>query len=127
MLINVYSLLDFWLKTICDYQMKKGSLSLSYSDIKGKNDLHAYHKYLTKCVGLDLVEVASSYQRLQQLREVRSLLIHRGGHVPDHEKVIKRISAINGVRVFGWLLVIEKVFVWDVLDGAKTYLCTAAR
>lgn len=126
MLINVYSLVDFWLKTICDYQMKKGNLSLSYADIKGKNDLHAYHKYLTKYVGLDLAAVASSYQRLQQLREVRNQLIHRGGHVPDDESVIKRISAINGVRLVGSLLVIEKVFVWDVLDCAKKYLCTAA-
>jgi hypothetical protein len=61
------------------------------------------------------------------LREVRNQLIHRGGHVPDDEKVIERISAINGVRLFGSLLVIEKVFVWDMLDCAKEYLCTAAR
>ena len=127
MLINVYSLVDFWLKTICDYQMKKGNLSLRYTDIKGKNDLHAYHKYLTKYAGLDLAAVASSYQRLQELREVRNQLIHRGGHVPDDENVIKRISAINGVRLFGSLLVIEKEFVWDVLDCTNKYLCTAAR
>jgi hypothetical protein len=107
--------------------MKKGNLTLSYADIKGKNDLHAYHKYLTKYVGLDLAPVASSYQRLQQLREVRNQLIHRGGHVSDDEKVIKRISDINGVRLFGSLLVIENAFVWDVLDCAKKYLCTAAK
>jgi hypothetical protein len=126
MLMNIYGLVDFWIKTICDHQMKKNNLSLSYVDIKGKNDLHAYHKYLTKYVGLDLAPVASSYQRLQDLREVRNQLIHRGGHVPDDEKLIKRISAINGIRLFGSLLVIDENFVWDVLDCAENYLCTAA-
>lgn len=29
MLINVYSLVDFWLKRICEYQMKKGNLVLA--------------------------------------------------------------------------------------------------
>ena len=106
--------------------MKKNNLSLGYADIKGKDDLHRYHKYLTKTVGLDLASVLPSYKRLQELRIVRNQIIHSGGHVSDDEKVIKRISAINGIRLFGTLIGVEKNFVWDVLDCAKNYLCTAA-
>ena len=127
MLINVYSLVDFWLKEICKYQRRKNNLSLSYSDIKGNDDLHACHKYLTKYAGLDLAAAHGSYTRLQNLREVRNQLIHHGGHVPDDERLIQRISAINGITLFGSLMVIDDSFVWDMLDRAKEYLCAAAQ
>src|SRR5215203_5113522 len=61
MLINIYGLVDFWIKTICDQKMKKNKLNISYADIEGKNDLHACHRYLTKTVGLDLSSVAKYY------------------------------------------------------------------
>jgi hypothetical protein len=99
MLINIYGLVDFWLKTICNHQMKNKSLSVSYADVKGKNDLHTYHKYLTKTAGLDLGSVLPSYKRLQELRVVRNQIVHSGAHVFDDEKSIKKISAIKGIRV----------------------------
>ena len=126
MLINIYGLVDFWLKKICDHQMTKNNLSLRHSDIKGRDDLHAYHKYLTQYLGLDLAMVKASYDRLQQLREIRNRFIHHGGHVPDDEKSIKRISAITGIGLSGSLIVIGEDFVWDLLDCAKKYLCAAA-
>lgn len=124
--INVYSLVDFWIKEICEHQRRKNNLSLKYKDIKGNDDLHGYHKYLTKYVGLNLTPVNASYERLQELRVVRNQIIHNGSHVPDDEKLIKRISAISGIRLSGSLLVIDEQFVWDVLDHAKKYLCYAA-
>jgi hypothetical protein len=126
MLINIYGLVDFWLKKICDHQMKENRLSISYADIKGKDDLHACHRYLTKTVGLDLGSVASAYRRLQELRKVRNRFIHHGGHVPDDEKLSKQISKIKGIVFSGSLIVIDENFVWDVLNCAKKYLCTAA-
>ena len=54
MLLNIYGLAEFWLKEICKYQRRKNNLSLGYSDIKGNDDLHAYHKFLTKYAGLNL-------------------------------------------------------------------------
>jgi hypothetical protein len=127
MLINIYGLVDFWLKEICKYQRRKNNLSLSYSDIKGNDDLHACHKYLTKYAGLNLTPVNVSYARLQELRVVRNQLIHHGGHLPDDDRLIKRISAINGIALAGSLMVIDESFIWDVLACAKLYLCTAAQ
>lgn len=124
--INIYGLVDFRLKDICDHQKREKNLSLKHTDIKGKDDLHAYHKYLTKYVGLDLDSVKASYERLQELRVVRNQIIHNGSHVPDDQNLIKRISAIRGIRLSGSLLVIDEDFVWDALDCAKKYLCAAA-
>ena len=36
MIINIYGLVDFWLKEICKYQRQKNNLSLGYSDIRGQ-------------------------------------------------------------------------------------------
>ena len=126
MLVNVYGLVDFWIKEVCDHQMRKNNLSLKYKDVKGDDDLQGYHKYLTKYAGLNLDSVKSSYDRLQQLRIVRNHVIHNGSHVPDDEKLKKKISAIKGIALSGSLLVIDKDFVTDVLECAKKYLCTAA-
>jgi len=127
MLINIYSFVDYYIKVICDHQMKKNKLSISYVDVKGKgDDLRKCHRYLTKTVGLDLDSVGIPYRRLQQLRKARNRFIHHGGHVPDDEKLIKPFSKIKGIAVSGSLIVIDESFVWDVLDCAKKYLCTAA-
>jgi hypothetical protein len=127
MLINLYGLVDFWMKEICKYQKSKNNLSLNYTDIKGDNDLHAYQKYLTKCAGLDLSAAQISYTHLVNLSTVRNQLVHRGGHVPDDKKLVQKFSAITGVVLSESLIVIDDRFVWDALDHAKKYLYAAAQ
>src|SRR5205085_339814 len=85
MVMNIYSLVDFWMKQICMYQKTKNNLSLSYTDIKGNNDLHAYQKYLAIYAGLDISAAQVSYRQLDNLRKVRNQFIHSGGHVRDEQ------------------------------------------
>jgi len=107
------------------YQKIKNNLSLSYKDIKGNHDLHAYQKYLTVYAGLDLSAVKISYKHLDALRKVRNQLIHSGGHVPSDKE--KEYSASNGISLLGSLIVIDESFVWITLDHAKKYLYAAAQ
>ena len=62
MLMNIYDLVDIWMKEICKYQKGKNNLKLSYKDIKGNNDLDIYQKYLTLYTGVNLntAQVATS-------------------------------------------------------------------
>jgi hypothetical protein len=126
MLMNIYSLLDFWMKEVCDYQRSKRKLRLKYKDIKGDNDLDGYHKYLTKYAGIDLTAVQDSYRQLDGLRKVRNRFIHHGGYVPSGQE--SEYSSIEGisVSVFTSLIDIEDDYVWVTLDHAKKYLHTAA-
>ena len=125
MVMNIYSLVDFWMKEICKYQKSENNLSLGHKDIKGKNDLDAYQKYLIKHAGLDLTSVQISYERLNDLRTIRNQIIHNGSHVPNSEE--EKILVINGIRLAGSLIIIEDSFVWDTLDHAKAYLYAAAK
>ena len=125
MVINIYSLVDFWMKGICEYQKIKNNLSLGYKDIKGENELHAYQKYLIKYAGLDLTSVQISNKHLNDLRKIRHQIIHSGSHVPGSKE--KEFLTINGIRLLGSLIIIDDSFVWDILNHAKAYLYAAAK
>lgn len=126
MLLNIYNLIDFWLKEISRlYKLQKG-LKLGSKDISGDNDLHAYHKYLIQYLEQDLSAVNTNYQRLQKLREIRNAFIHNGGHVEDQKKRNK-IASTPGVRFeANTLIVVDDSFVWKCLDDAEMYLRAAA-
>jgi hypothetical protein len=87
MLINIYNLVDFWMKEICKCHKLKNNLNLEYRDIKGDNELQAYKKYLVDYAGLDLTTAEDSYKRLDELRRIRNVLIHSGGHVLGDETI----------------------------------------
>lgn len=125
MVCNVYSLVDFWMKKLCLYQKQKNKLALSFKDIKGKNELDAYQKYLTKVVMIDLSAVEDNYKSLQRLRKLRNEFVHAGGHMLSDGN--KDISEVRGVRVSGSLIDIDDSFIWESLDDANVYLCSIAR
>jgi len=125
MLMNIYSLVDFWMSEICEYHRKRKNLSLGSKDIKGDNDLHARHKYLTAYAGLNLDNVQASYKRLDELRKVRNTFIHGGGHVPSKKEA--EFSAIDGIFLSGSLIGIEDSFIWSTLEHSKKYLQATVR
>ena len=125
MLMNIYSLVDYWINEICEHHRRKQTLSLGRADIKGKNELQARHKYLTAYAGLNLSTVQASYKQLDNLRKVRNTFMHGGGHVPSDREA--EFLAINGIALFGSLIVIEDSFIWSSLEHAKTYLQAAVR
>jgi hypothetical protein len=119
MIIGVYSCFEFWIQKICDFHRLKNNLALTYKDIRGKHDLHTYHKYLTLVAGLNLDAVQASYQRLDDLRKVRNIFVHNGGHVSEEKE--NELSRIDGIVVAGSLLVISDEFVRDLLTHAKRF------
>lgn len=125
MVINIYSLVDYWLNEICDYHRQHMNLALKAKDIKGDGELNARHKYLTKYVHLQLDNVKESYKHLDELRLVRNKFIHGGGHINGDEE--RKFSAIEGIVISGSLIVIEEAFIWSSLEHAKKYLVAAVQ
>ena len=123
MISNIYSLIDFWMKRICEYHKTTKDLPLSHRDFKGKHDLNAWQKYLTVYAGLDLASVYSSYRQMDNLRKVRNTFIHSGGHVPKERE--SEFAAIPGIHLNMLLIVIDDSFIWESLDHANKYLRAA--
>lgn len=125
MIINIYSLIDFWMVEICEYQKDKKNLLQKYKSIKGKSDLYARHEYLTEHAKLDLSSVQDSYKRLDELRKVRNAFIHDGGHVENDKE--KKFSSIEGITLPYSVINIDESFIWNTLEHAKKYLQAAVQ
>lgn len=126
MVINIYSLVEFWMKEICKIQKTTRKLNHSFEIIKRekKSDLEIYNEFLTEYAELSISEVQVSYFRLNELRIVRNKLIHSGSHLLPNE--INQLASISGIRVTNSILIIEDSFIEDTLKHAKKYLITAA-
>lgn len=122
---NIYSLVDFWLATLCAFYKRTRSLPGSPKRKKGQSQLHAYHKYFVQVASIDLNAVASSFKHLDSLRQVRNYLIHCGAQVDGDN--LRAIADIDGVSVSSGLIVLADEFIWNSLDHARTYLCAVAR
>jgi len=120
MLCNIYSCLEFWLTTICEYKYSSLNLPLSYKDIKAKNDLACYQKFLEKVAGIDMSDSINDYNNLQNLRAVRNAIIHAGSHTEKEE-----INNIRGIKLSGTLIIISDEFVFKSLKSAEVYLLSA--
>ncbi len=120
MIMNIYSLADYWMTRICEYQKINKNLNLESKDIKGNNELQAKHKYLTEYAGLNLSTVQSSYNCLNELRKVRNAFVHGGGHISKERQ--SQFSSINGIVLSESLICIEDSFIWNTLEHTKKYL-----
>ena len=120
MLINIYALFDYWIKRLCDNKKEIYNLELGWKDIKGKHNLHTYHKYLTKYVGMSLDGLGCDYQGIDNLRVIRNKIIHHGSHVLDEREGANMNK--RGITVTLGTLVICDEFVWSSLEHVGKYL-----
>lgn len=140
MIINIYSFLEFYLQEICKQcKNKYVAYPLDYRDIKGKNDLDAYNKYLTKYIGLKS-DMQNVYERLDKLRTFRNIFIHQGSHITGIKKELDKLDNLNGKKINGITITILKFndvhpndnvnamitvtddYIFNCLDDAKLYL-----
>lgn len=116
---NIYSFLEFWQKELCKYAKNTRKLKLGCNDLSSDNDLKKHHKYFRDYVGVD-IDSAGLYKRLDELRKVRNIHIHHGGHIPAGSE--NKFQDIKNVKIEGSILMIEDEFVWSTLEAAKNYL-----
>jgi len=126
MLMNIYSLIDFWMNRIFEYQKDKMNLDFEYRDLKklkGNNDLDNFRKFLEEYTGIDPTAVQASIKHLDDLRKVRNRFIHAGGHVLSGKEA--DFLNIKGISLFMSLIIVDDSFIWDSLEHAKKYLQAA--
>ena len=121
MVTDIFGCLEFWLKRLCDHHKSKCDLNLSYKDIRGKNDLSTYNKYLVKVATIDMTSVNKEYCQLQDLRKIRNIIVHCGAHTTNED-----LGKIDGIQLSGTLVMISQVFVNDSLNNADNYLLHVA-
>jgi hypothetical protein len=124
MLANVHSMVDFWLKLLCDAAKQLKQLP-AYKGTKGQPDLSSRHRYLTEIAGLDLRNVVVSYDQLDLVRDVRNCFSHHGGHAS--ERLARRLTPVPSLNASAGLIVIGSEFIWEALGHARIYLTSVAQ
>lgn len=130
LLCNIYSLLDYRLKSLCQYHEKISKPEKSFEKFKQgdksrTSDLDRYRRYFQTIVGIDLKPRLSEFRHLDLVRRIRNVYIHDGGHADDG--MLALVANISGVTCHGSLLVVKDEYIYETLDHASAYLQTIAK
>ena len=130
LICNIYSLLDFRLRTLCEHHEKKSPSTMKFEGFKKKDknrssDLDRYRRYFQTVVGIDLKPAQAIFNKLDLLRRIRNSYIHSGGH-PDDDTA-KLLAVIPGVTMNATLLVVTDAYIFESLENANQYLHAIAQ
>jgi hypothetical protein len=117
MVINIYSLTEYWLKEICLRHSKIKSLPPPKKQ-RNESELAIHHNYLLKS-GLLKNKVESYFIKLDCLRMVRNKFVHNGGHITTSES--KQFNRITNITLHNSLILIDDEFIWDSLNSTDLY------
>lgn len=122
MVINLYSLVEYWIREICQKQSKMRNIAIPKKQ-HYQSELLNYHNFLLKS-GIAKNRAETPYKKLDDLRFIRNKFVHNGGHIQDNEKI--KIQEINSVTLHHSLILISNEFIWDALENADLYLTEAS-
>ena len=122
---NMYALLDFRLKTLCEHHHLAGRAAQTFAEFrrndKGRtSDLARYKKYFQTVSNIDLQPVQESYKHIDKMRRVRNAYMHSGGHAD--EETASAVKDVPGVLITASLLIVTSEYVHASLDHVATYL-----
>ena len=127
---NMYALLDFRLKTLCEHHHRAGRAAQTFAEFrrndKGRtSDLARYKKYFQTVASIDLQPVQESYKHIDKMRRVRNAYMHSGGYAD--EETASAIGDVPGVYIAASLLIVTNEYVHASLDHVATYLNAIAQ
>lgn len=126
---NIYALVDFRLKTLCDHHHKSGKAASSFQEFKrsdkGKtSDLARYKKYLQSEASIDFAPFQDSFKHLDLMRRIRNTYMHHGGHADEDTSRV--VAGVHGVTTSASLLVVSDEYISESIDHAAKLLLSIA-
>ena len=89
-LIALWALFESGIIELADYLAQRKQLSLKLRDIRGRDPIEQWNKYFTHVVNYPLGVAESTWQRLDELRQVRHVLAHANGRLDLAEESARR-------------------------------------
>lgn len=130
LIANIYSLLDFRLKSLCHFHHQSGRIQESFAEFKSKDrskssDLARFKKYFQVVGGFDLQVVQASYKHLDVMRRIRNAYMHNGGEADEDAQ--KLVAELDGVTVEHSLISVSEAYIYECIHHAAAYLRTIAQ
>lgn len=117
--IMLWALFESYVKDLARYIMQKEGLSVSISDLKGKDPIDGFVKYFRYIANLDLGWSKEKQRELLELNKLRNHLAHCNGRLDSaSEKVVKDAKSLaktNGIEIHEDCLIVTS----EYLESAK--------
>ncbi|MEY8847194.1 hypothetical protein AB9K26_00105 [Psychroserpens sp. XS_ASV72] len=92
-IVQTYSMLEVYLKWLCNNLQRINNLPFGIADLKGSNDLDKGKLYIKKIYNLDFNKLNPEWSFLSNMRKIRNQIIHNNGDFTVKDKEI--IEIIN--------------------------------
>lgn len=135
-LIALWALFESGIIELADYLAQRKQLPLKLRDIRGHNPIEQWNKYFTYVAGFPLDVSESTWQRLDELRQVRHVLAHANGRLDLAEESARRkleewCVENRGLHAYFNLLIVSaeytqtaQVLVTETLSGLIGRVCS---
>lgn len=124
MACNIYSLVEYRLFSICKHKkiLNPNAKKLeSFKKNHRESDFHYYTRYLEEVFAVDLSAQRANIEALNDLRIVRNILIHSGGHYKPKSN-LKSPREIIGISLNYSLIEVSEGFIWWSFESAREFL-----
>lgn len=129
MACNIYSLVDYRLFSICKHKeiLNSNAKKLeSFRKNRSESDFQYYTRYLAEVFAVDLSAQHANFEILNDLRIVRNILIHSGGHYKPKPN-LKNPEEIPGLSLNYSLVEVSEEFIWRSFGAAREFLQSAIK
>jgi len=94
-IIQLYSFLEFHLRSICEMVFVHGDIRFRIHEIKGHSALERAKIYLSKTANVDFGKLNPEWEFINTIRKLRNCLIHEGGQIKKSKA--DYLSNVGGV------------------------------
>ncbi|MCJ8293344.1 MAG: hypothetical protein MJK15_02965 [Colwellia sp.] len=117
-LLTTQNVLEHLLDELCQLVAYTMDSQIKHTDLKDSGIARAL-KYLTKVAKFDLSSIQTERQKISQTQQIRNLIVHAGGKLPDDEnnKIVKLVANsdyFNGLS--GRYITIQPEFISCYID-----------
>ena len=98
-IIQTYSMLEVYLKWLCERLRKINQNPFGIADLKGNSDLEKGKLYLKRVYNLDFSKLEPEWSFLNDMRKIRNQIIHNNGEFQT--KDIEIIRIIEKIELLG--------------------------
>lgn len=118
LLVNQYSLIERWLRKLCEVYQSKSHSKIKLSDIYG-SDVEKCKRYLNLVAEIDFKDFEKEWNRIKFVEKLRHNVIHNASQIP---KIKESDNLINHLKKEPWLLHNGYIFLdMDLLDDLFSY------
>ena len=79
--VQIISFIEYELKEICEFHFAKFHPELSFSELKGNDELDKAKTYLTKSANIDFRKLDPEWNYIKHAKEVRNIIVHHQGEI----------------------------------------------